>query len=116
MRITRIYSDDHDQSRFEDIEIDLKQAGDIGSLSRKYPVQNIIFRETKADYDYDWHPAPERQYIVLLEGNIEIEVGTGEKRVFTGGDILLVEDTQGKGHRTKTTDGKHRRSIFITLD
>lgn len=116
MRITRIYSDDQHQSRFEDIEIELKHAGDIGSLSKKYPAQNIIFRETEGSYDYDWHQAPERQYIVILEGNIEIEVGTGEKRSFTGGDILLVEDTQGRGHRTRTTDGKHRRSIFITLD
>ena len=116
MRITRIYADDSGQSRFEDINIELKDAGDIGSLSEKYPVRNVIFRETEGSYDYDWHPAPERQYIVLLEGNIEIEVCTGEKRAFTAGDILLVEDTQGRGHKTKTTDGKARRSIFITLD
>lgn len=116
MRITRIYSDDSGQSRFEDIEIELSDSGDIGSLSKKHPVRNVIFRETHASYDYDWHPAPERQYIVLLEGKIEIEVSTGEKRAFTGGDVLLVEDTKGRGHKTKTTDGKARRSIFITLE
>ena len=116
MRITRIYADDSGQSRFEDINIELKDAGDIGSLSDRYPVKHIIFRETKPDYDFDWHPAPERQYIVRREGNIEIEVGTGAERAFTGGDILLVEDTEGRGHKTKTTDAKTRRSIFITLD
>jgi hypothetical protein len=40
----------------------------------------------------------------------------GEKRKFHGGDILLLEDTWGSGHRTRTTDGKLRHSIFIRLD
>ena len=103
-------------SRFEDIDVALADSGTIGRLSEKVRATGLIFRETPADYDYDWHPAPQRQYIVLLDGNIEITVGTGETRRFTGGDVLLVEDTTGRGHRTRTTDGKSRRSLFITLD
>ena len=76
----------------------------------------MIFRETPGDYDYDWHPAPRRQYIVLLDGEIEITVGGGETRRFRGGDVLLVEDTTGRGHRTRAVDGRPRRSIFITLE
>jgi uncharacterized cupin superfamily protein len=34
---------------------------------------------------------------VLLDGEIEIGTSTGEKRTFKGGDVLLVEDTTGKG-------------------
>jgi len=76
----------------------------------------VIFRETDADYDYDWHCAPRRQYIVLLDGHIEITTGSGETRQFRGGDVLLVEDITGTGHRTRTVDGRPRRSIFIAID
>lgn len=116
MQITRITTDEHLVSRFETVDIPLTDAGTIGRLSEPTRCTGVIFRETSADYDFDWHPAPRRQYIVLLDGNIEITVGDGETRRFTGGDILLVEDTTGRGHRTRTTDGKQRRSIFITLD
>ena len=116
MKLTRIYADDDGVSHFESIEVELADAGDIGHLSELLPATGVIFRETAPDYDFDWHPAPRRQYIALLDGNIEITVGDGETRRFAGGDVLLVEDTTGRGHRTRTTDGKLRRSLFITLD
>jgi hypothetical protein len=116
MKITRISCMPDGASVFEDIEIELTPSGQIGSLSQAYPVASVVFRETPPDYDFDWHPAPHRQYIVLLDGEIEIETGMAETRQFRGGDILLLEDTWGSGHRTRTIDGKFRRSIFIRLD
>jgi len=115
MKITRVYSSPDGESHFEDLDIELSDAGEIGSLSERMPVGGIIFRENPPDYDFDWHHAPRRQYIILLDGNIEIEVSDGEIRRFRGGDVLLVEDTTGKGHRTRTTDGKSRRSVFVTI-
>ena len=115
MKVTRVYSSPDGESHFEDLEIELNDAGEIGSLSEQMPVGGIVFRENPPDYDFDWHHAPRRQYIILLDGNIEIEVSDGEVRRFRGGDILLVEDTTGKGHRTRTTDGKSRRSVFVTI-
>ena len=64
---------------------------------------------------YDFHNAPDRQYIVLLEGGVEIETSLGKKRTFETGSILLVEDTTGKGHKTKNIEPKLRKSIFIKL-
>ena len=116
MRLTRIYTGPDDLTHFTDIEVPLDDAGTIGQLSEPIPVTSVIFRETPPDYDFDWHPAPRRQYIVMLDGSIEIEVGDGETRRFAGGDVLLVEDTTGRGHRTRALDGNVRRSIFITLD
>ncbi len=115
MNITRLYADRDGESHFGEIEIDLRDMGPIGRLSERSPVKEIIFRENDADYDYDWHNAPQRQYIVLLDGEIEIEVSDGEKRLFRGGDVLLVEDVTGKGHRTRVTNNKPRRSLFVTL-
>lgn len=114
-KITRVYSDKNGDSRFEDVTIDLKEAGEIGFLSEKIPAKDVIFRSVNPTYDYNFHTAPQRQFIILLDGEIEIETSTGEKRTFGGGDILLMEDMEGKGHKTRNLLQIERKSVFITL-
>jgi quercetin dioxygenase-like cupin family protein len=48
----------------------------------------------------DWHPAPQRQFVIILSGSLEIGFEDGSKKVFGPGDARLVEDTTGKGHTT----------------
>lgn len=116
MVITRIYTGDDNESHFDEIEIPLEAAGDIGSLSSTFPVTGVIFRETDGDYNYTWHNAPCRQFVLILDGEVEIEVRDGARRIFGTGDILLVEDTTGRGHISRAIDGKPRKSVFIILD
>jgi hypothetical protein len=113
--VTKIYSDNNGDSHFEDVEIELKEAGSVGKLSDVIPAKGIIFREVEPSYDWDFHTAPQKQYIILLDGEIEIETSLGEIRRFNTGEILLLEDTSGKGHKTKNIHPVKRRSIFITL-
>ena len=113
--ITRVYADENGDSRFVEIAKPLVSAGDIGFLSEPEAVETIIFRKVVPSYDYDFHRAPARQYIILLDGEIEIETSLGEKKQFRAGDILLVEDTTGKGHRTRNLLPAIRKSIFVTL-
>jgi hypothetical protein len=110
-----VYSDINGDTHFEDIEIPLIQAGNVGQLSDILPATGIIFREVEPSYDWNFHPAPQKQYIVLLDGEIEIETSLGEKRIFTAGEVLLVEDTTGKGHKTRNLRPEKRKSIFVTL-
>lgn len=113
--VTRIYSDENGDSHFEDMCVPMNNAGDIGALSESQPVKGIIFREVEPGYDYDFHNAPQKQYIILLDGGIEIETSLGETRKFGVGEVLLVEDTTGKGHRTRNLNPEKRRSVFITI-
>lgn len=116
MKLTRIYTGEDGKSHFEDQCIELKENGPIGWLSDKLPATGIIFRETEPSYDYDWHPVPQRQFIIMLEGELEVEVGDGEQRHFSAGDVMLFEDTSGQGHKSRTTNNAVRRTIFVTLD
>ncbi len=116
MRVTRLYTGADQQSHFEDYEVDMDDHGPIGHLSARHPVTSLIFRHTDADYDFDWHNAPQRQYIVILEGGLDVEIGDGTRRRFGPGDIVLAEDTTGQGHISRAVDGQPRRSLFITLD
>jgi len=113
--IVRIYSDNNGDSHFEDVSIPLKDMGIVGKLSDEVSVNGVIFREVAPTYDWNFHCAPQRQYIVLLDGEIEIETSLGMKRIFGAGNILLMEDTWGKGHKTKNLRAEVRRSLFITL-
>ncbi|MCC5931598.1 MAG: hypothetical protein JJU28_20290 [Cyclobacteriaceae bacterium] len=115
MKYTLIYSDADGESHFEDVEIPLNEGGKIGRLSEHFPVTSLQFRENTPDYDWDFHNAPQKQYIVLLDGEIEITTSLGEKRIFKGGDILRVEDTEGKGHKTKNLIKSTRKSLFIKI-
>ncbi len=116
MKITRLYTGTDNESHFEDIEIPLKDAGDIGRLSEQLDATGIIFRKTDPDYDYDWHNAPRRQYIIMLDGAVDVEIGDGTVRRFKTGDILLVEDVDGRGHKSRAVDNRSRLSVFVTLD
>jgi len=116
MMFTRVYADDRGESHFADQEVQLKDAGPIGRLSEVIPAKGVIFRTNDPGYDYDWHVAPRRRFIVLLDGAIEIEVSDGERRTFRGGEVLLMEDTTGRGHRTRHLEARERRSVFILLD
>ena len=114
-KYTRLYTREDGESAFEDLEAELHPAGPIGALSEAHDVAQIIFRETPPTYDYDFHNAPARQFIIMADGSVDVETSTGERRRFTTGDVLLVEDVTGKGHRSQAVDGKSRRSIFVTL-
>jgi hypothetical protein len=73
--------------------------GAAGSqLSKRLAATGIIFGETQAEHDIDWHPAPRRQYIINLDAGVRITASDGESRVVCTGEGLLVEDTTGKGH------------------
>ncbi len=113
--VTRVYSDENGDSHFDRIEIPMNESGEIGSLSVLFPAKGIMFREVVPTYDYDFHNAPQKQYIILLDGEIEIETSLGEKRKFAGGEVLLMEDISGKGHRTRNITPQKRKSIFIPV-
>ncbi len=116
MTITRLYAGKDNESHFEDVEITLEDAGDIGALSDSVNATGIIFRRTGPDYNYEWHNAPQRQYIIMLDGEVDVEIGDGTVRRFSTGDILLAEDTTGRGHFSRAANNKPRTSIFVTLD
>lgn len=115
MRVHNLYTDANGESHFRDIEVDWVEERRGSKLSKRLPATGIIFRETSADYDLDWHPAPRRQYIVNLDAGVQITASDGESRIIGAGEIILVEDTTGKGHLSKGL-GKMRHSLFIPVD
>ena len=115
-RVTRIYTGPDGESHFDDIEIAVEDKGSPGRRSEPMKATGIIIIEQDIGYKRDWHNAPRRQFIIMLEGEGEIEISDGTRRRFRPGDILLAEDTTGRGHITRVVNNQPRKIILVTLD
>lgn len=91
----RMYTDSQSIARWE--QIDLENVPDWMS---GIDVNQIRFGSRPSGIIQDWHPAPQRQFVIILSGYLEIGFEDGSKKVFGPGDARLVEDTTGKGHTT----------------
>jgi len=92
----RLYSGADGESHVE--KIALTRAAE---WTKGIPTTQISFREDPVGRFLDWHPAPRRQFVIILSGQLEIGLGDGSKHVFGPGDARLVEDTTGRGHTTR---------------
>jgi hypothetical protein len=70
-------------------------------VSPDHPASRYLFYTFGPGWVGEQHPAPARQFLILLSGKVEMETGDGMVRRFEPGDIVLLEDTWGKGHTTR---------------
>jgi mannose-6-phosphate isomerase-like protein (cupin superfamily) len=93
----RLYTGSDGQSHIE--AVDLSKTPE---WTKAQATTGITFREAPVGNWQDWHPAPRRQFVIILSGQLEIGLGDGSKHIFGPGDARLVEDTTGQGHTTGT--------------
>lgn len=114
MKICKLYAKDDDKSYFTEVEISTANSQALGLYSQGFPVKEIFFRQMQVGALFDWHNAPQEQYIVYLSGKVEIQASGGEIKTFGAGDILLAADLTGMGHISKVLEpGK---ALIITTN
>ena len=106
----RLYTGSDGQSHIETIDA-MKQ----GDWTKGMPTTQISFSTWPVGRFLDWHPAPRRQFVIILSGQLEIGLGDGSKQTFGPGDARLVEDTTGKGHTTRTVGDQPCLTATIPL-
>jgi hypothetical protein len=106
----RLYTGPDGQSHIEPIDLAKAKEWTSGLATTK-----ISFSEWPVGRDLDWHPAPRRQFVIILSGRLEIGLGDGTKQVFGPGDARLVEDTTGKGHTTRVVGNERCVTATIPL-
>ena len=116
MKIIRLYADADGESHFEDVQVEYVEETKSGRLSAFIPAKGLFFRQVPGNYDLDWHNAPRRQYIINLDAGVRITASDGEVREIGAGEVLLVEDTTGHGHLSKSIGNQMRNCIFVTLE
>lgn len=101
----RLYTGDDGQTHFEDVEVPLvvdRGGESVVGRSSALPAKEISFVSAPADWDYGWHRAPRRQFVLVFRGAIEVEIAGGETRRFEPGTAILADDTTGQGHLTRS--------------
>jgi hypothetical protein len=106
VRCIKITNDGRGGSTFEEFEVSQASTPYVENVppllvSAAIAAAGVTFvttppevRETKP------HPAPRRQFAVVLEGQAEIVTTDGDQRTFSPGMFALFEDVDGQGHIT----------------
>ncbi|MFC1505256.1 cupin domain-containing protein [Thermodesulfobacteriota bacterium] len=120
IKYLRIYSDSEGCSHFETLTISLASnnyAPPAMPLNTSTPesAQTVVFLDLPKGWFGDWHPTPVRQWLILMTGECEFETGDGKRCKRKAGDVVLLEDTTGPGHRTRVIGNVAMRIAAIHL-
>jgi quercetin dioxygenase-like cupin family protein len=108
--VYRIFPGPDGRSRVEE-----RSPGSLPTPQIPLPATQVYFREFPAGTFLDWHPAPRRQVVILLSGELENDVGDGRLYRFGPGDVRIIEDTTGRGHTTRVVGGKPALLAVVPL-
>ena len=117
-RYHRVYSDENGVSHFEDATMtfemqDFAPPASPFGVSEALPAESATFIHAPLGWDGEWHPTPTRQWAVILSGRIEMTVGDEEVRVFGPGDVVLLDDTSGRGHLTNVVSPEGATAMMV---
>jgi quercetin dioxygenase-like cupin family protein len=120
MKYTRLYATADGESHFEQVEVDLSLADYTPTapplkLSETRAATQFAFMEGPAGWTSDWHPSSARNLFVVVSGEWEVTASDGESRRFSVGDVLLVDDTSGQGHRSTVVSEAGSLAVMVEL-
>jgi hypothetical protein len=118
-RYWRLYADGDGESHVEELEVELAITNFMPPaepvfVSDPAPASDFRYLVIGSDWEGDFHPAPRRQIQTLLRGAVETETTDGSHVRFETGDVILLEDTTGRGHRSRVvSDGVEILAITL---
>jgi hypothetical protein len=105
----RLYAGNDGESHLEELDT----ANGFAAFEKMQAATGVMFRQAAPGDFQDWHPAPRRQYVVTLQGGVEIGLGDGSVKRFGPGDVMLAEDLTGRGHTTRAVGTSPR--VYMTI-
>jgi hypothetical protein len=110
MDFVRVYTAEDGASHFEFIDALRSEEWSKGSAASRCAI-----REMAAGTLMDWHPAPRRQLVIHLGGELEIVLRDGTAHTFGPGSIRLMDDLSGSGHLTRVLGAEPVLQAIIHL-
>jgi hypothetical protein len=116
----RIYVDSQGDSHFDVITVEqsLAQGAPPAApfyISEDGAASKYRFYTFEPGWIGELHPAPTRQFLALLSGEVEMETTDGTVRRFVPGDLVLLEDTSGKGHVTRNIGDGYATYLVVPV-
>ncbi len=121
MKYLRLYADEDGESRIEEMQAEFDMAvyappAPAFGVSEPADATRFVMVHFPAGWDSDLHPAPRRQLFVMLSGQFQGETSDGVLLDLEPGDVVLMEDTTGKGHSARTMDGSEVHALMVHLE
>jgi quercetin dioxygenase-like cupin family protein len=117
---THLYSDANGISHFKAEQLDFKPLpGNSASQSLTMHVlagaQGATFLRLRQGAVEDWHIAPRTQFLIGVQGESEVTTADGKTMRVKPGDIVLMDDTRGKGHRTAAVGSQDHVAMVVPV-
>jgi hypothetical protein len=98
-----IYADALGASHFREEHFDFARGRDNESSIHVLEAKGgATLLRLKAGAVEDWHNAPRAWFLIVLQGASEVTTSDGQVRHFGPGSVVLLDDTTGKGHQTRS--------------
>jgi hypothetical protein len=110
MEISRLYTGPDGKTHIE--RMTLETHPELAALQSAVGIQ---FRSAPPGHFLDWHPAPRRQFVITISGEVEIGLEDGSVHRYGAGHVNLAEDLTGKGHTTRVVGDQPRVTAVIPL-
>lgn len=75
-------------------------------VSEPTTAARMVFLHFPAGMVGDFHPAPTRQFCVVLSGEVRGTISDGESLILRPGEVIPMEDTTGRGHAVEVVGGE----------
>ena len=99
VEISKLEADSTGQTFFSTEKVKWMYWFNSGRQTPETMVKGLQFYHIKKSLSMGFHPAPRKQFLLILQGTLQIESSRGEKREFSPGSIVLLEDIAGtRGH------------------
>lgn len=113
MKYVRLVADKSGKTHFEDAMLQLDEAdyrppAPMVYVSHAFQTDGVQFIRLPAGWTADVIKVPKKQFVLCIKGQLEITVGSGDKRTFGPGDCILMEDVEdaSEGHKSSVKGGE----------
>ncbi len=120
MKYHRIFNDPTGESHIEEIEVPQNIVNLPPPMlpikgSENYPATSYNFVTFPPNWDGGWHLAPTTQFAVQVSGVFEAESSDGKIVRLGPGEVCIMEDMTGKGHKSKNVGKGEAEILFIQV-
>ena len=121
MKYLRLYADENGESHVEEMTvqynpIDYAPPAPPFGVSEKITTTGSIHVMFPAGWTSELHPTPRRQLFILLKGTFHGRTSDDKLMSLLPGDVVLMEDTHGKGHTAAVDGAEDVHAMMIHLD
>jgi len=121
MKYFRLHADKNGQSHFGQATLKLDEAdyrppAPTAFVSQAFATDGLQFIRLPSGWVAEAVHVPKKQFLICLKGELEVTASDGEKHTFGPGDSVLMEDVEGKGHRSRVRGADEFLAAVVPID